>query len=71
MTLAVRGVVKLFRIAKREMELYLQILAFSISHDHQTVRIYGHYPLIKGNETTFYCHLICTFDFIELDSKEK
>ncbi|KAI2619935.1 hypothetical protein GGR54DRAFT_601860 [Hypoxylon sp. NC1633] len=71
MTLAVRGVVELFRMAKREMELHLQILAFSISHDHRTVRIYGHYPLIKGNETTFYRHPIRTFDFTELDGKEK
>ena len=42
MMLAVRGVVELFRLVKREKELHQEILAFSISHDHQTVRIYGH-----------------------------
>jgi hypothetical protein len=71
MTLAVRGVVELFRIVKREKELYLQILAFLISHNHRTVRIYGHYPVIDRNKTKFYCHLIREFSFTELDSKEK
>jgi hypothetical protein len=71
MTMAVRGIVELFRLVKREKELHREILAFSISHDHRTVRIYGHYPIIKGNETTFYRHPIRTFDFTELDGKEK
>ena len=34
MTLAVRGIVELFRLVKREKELHREILAFSISHDH-------------------------------------
>ena len=62
---------ELFRLVKREKELHREILAFSISHDHRTVRIYGHYPIIKGNDTTFYNHPIRTFDFTELDGKEK
>ncbi|TEY70357.1 hypothetical protein BOTCAL_0106g00320 [Botryotinia calthae] len=72
MTLAVRGVVELFRLVNREKELHREILAFSISHDHRTVRIYGHYPIIddEGN-TTFYRHPIHTFDFTALDGKEK
>lgn len=71
MTLAVRGVVELFRLVKREKELHREILAFSISHDHATVRIYGHYPVIDGNKTTFYRHPIHKFDFTALDGKEK
>ncbi|KAK5202926.1 hypothetical protein LTR41_011342 [Exophiala xenobiotica] len=35
MTAAVRGVVELFRLVKREQELHREILAFSISHDHR------------------------------------
>ncbi|KXL42193.1 MAG: hypothetical protein FE78DRAFT_154934, partial [Acidomyces sp. 'richmondensis'] len=54
MTLAVRAIVELFRLVKREQELHRQILAFSISHDHRSVRIYGHYPVINGSQTTFY-----------------
>jgi len=71
MTLAVRGIVELFKFVKREKELHREILAFSISHDHRAVRIYGHYPVIDGNNTTFYRHPIRTFDFTELDGKDK
>jgi hypothetical protein len=35
------------------------------------VRIYGHYPVIDGEKTTFYRHAIHTFDFTALDGKEK
>ena len=71
MTLAVRAIVELFRLVKREKELHRNILAFSISHDHASVRIYGHYPVIKGKDTTFYRHPIRNFYFTELDGKEK
>jgi hypothetical protein len=71
MTMAVRGIVELFRLVKREKELHREILAFSISHDHRTVRIYGHYPVIDGKKTTFYRHPIREFSFTELDDKEK
>ncbi|KAK5733073.1 hypothetical protein LTS12_027010 [Elasticomyces elasticus] len=71
MTLAVRGVVELFRLAKREKEVDREILAFSISHDHSTVRIYGHYPVIQGENTAYYRHPIRKFDFTEQDGKEK
>lgn len=71
MTLAVRGVVELYRAVKREKELHLEILAFSISHDHRAVRIYGHYPVIDGSKTTFYRHPVHTFDFTALNGKDK
>ncbi|OBT69336.1 hypothetical protein VE03_01031 [Pseudogymnoascus sp. 23342-1-I1] len=71
MTMAVRGIVELFRLVKREKELHQEILAFSISHDHQMVKIYGYYSIISGNKTTFYRHPIHTFDFTSLYSKEK
>ena len=71
MTVALRGVVELFRLVKREKELHQEILAFSISHDHRAVRIYGQYPIIKGDKTTFYRHPIRTFDFTELDGIDK
>ena len=67
MTLAVKGVVKLFRMVKREKELHREILTFSVSHDHRTVRIYGHYPVIDGEKTTFCRHAAPTFDLSALD----
>ena len=71
MTMAVRGIVNLFRLVKREKELHREILAFSVSHDHTSVRIYGHYPIIDGPNTTFYRHPIHMFSFTALDGKEK
>ena len=71
MTLAVRGIVELFRMVKREKELHLQILAFSVSHDHCSVRIYGHYALTNESKTTFYRHTIKKFDFTSEEGREK
>jgi hypothetical protein len=70
MTLAVRGVVGLFKLGKREKELHRKMLAFFISHDHRTVRIYGQYP-IDGDKTTFYRHPIKTLDFTSEGGKDK
>lgn len=71
MTIAVRAVFELFRYVKREKEIDREILAFSISHDHECVRIYGHYPLIDGEKPTFYRHPIRKFDFTEQNGREK
>ena len=71
MTVAVRTLTVLFKSVKREKELNRKILTFSVSHDHRSVRIYGHYPVIEKDNTTFYRHAIHTFDFTVLDGKEK
>ncbi|KAI9779203.1 MAG: hypothetical protein M1816_003643 [Peltula sp. TS41687] len=71
MTLAVRAVVELFRLVKREEEVNRKILAFSVSHDHRNVRIYGHYPVIDGKVIKYYRHPIHAFDFTVLEGKEK
>jgi hypothetical protein len=67
----VRGVVELYRAVKREKELYREILAFLISHDYSTVRIYGYYTIIVEDKTTFYRHPIHKFDFTALDRRDK
>ncbi|KAK3357249.1 hypothetical protein B0T25DRAFT_151590 [Lasiosphaeria hispida] len=71
MTLAVRAIVELFRALKREGEVHRQIMAFSISHDHRTVRTYGHYPIIAGKDTKYYRHPIHTFDFTTLEGRDR
>ncbi|KAL9051161.1 MAG: hypothetical protein Q9162_006188 [Coniocarpon cinnabarinum] len=71
MTLAVRGMVELYRLVKRADELHREILAFSVSHDHRMVRLCGHYPLIDADKTSFYRHPIHTFDFTALDGRDK
>ncbi|KAK3290472.1 uncharacterized protein B0H64DRAFT_412440 [Chaetomium fimeti] len=71
MTLAVRAVVELFRLVKREAEVHRQILASSISHNHRAVRIYGHYAVIDGNDVQYYRHPIHDFSLTALDGEEK
>ncbi|EQL02165.1 hypothetical protein OCS_02133 [Ophiocordyceps sinensis CO18] len=70
MTLAVRGIAELFHLVKREDEVNRQILAFSISHDDRTIRIYGHYPVI-ANDIEYYHHPIYQIDLATLDGKDR
>ncbi|KAK4040856.1 hypothetical protein C8A01DRAFT_45876 [Parachaetomium inaequale] len=55
----------------REDEVNQKILAFSVSHDHRSVRIYGHYTVITEKDIKYYRHPIHTFDFTALDGKDK
>jgi hypothetical protein len=73
MTLAVRAIVELFRLVKRESEVHLQILAFSVSHNDEAVRIYGHYPVIDEatGKVEYYRYPIRKFDFTELNGRDK
>lgn len=70
-SVAVNAVVELYRAVSRQDELHRKILAFSVSHDNEAVRIYGHYPLINEKDTSFYRHPIKKFDFTSEDGKEK
>lgn len=71
MTMAVRGIVELFKLVNREDELHRKILAFSISHDATIVRIHGHYALIKDRAAKFYRHPIHEFSFAAHNGKDK
>ena len=35
------------------------------------IKLYGHYPLVNGDKTTFHRYLIRSFDLTEQDGKEK
>ncbi|PTB70662.1 hypothetical protein BBK36DRAFT_1165172 [Trichoderma citrinoviride] len=63
MSVAMRGVVELFRGVCREAEVHRQILGFSIAHNHRRVEISVHYPVIHGDVTNFYRKMIHSFDF--------
>jgi len=71
MTIAVRAIVNLFRMVGREKELHRTILAFSVSHDQDTVRIYGHYPVIDGKEATYWHHQVDMFNFVQRNGQDK
>ena len=70
-SVSVKGLVELFKRISREDELHRKILAFSVSHDNEAVRIYGHYALINGIKTRFYRHIIRQFYITEQDGKDK
>lgn len=70
-SVAANAVVELYRAVSRQDELQLEILAFSVSHDNEAVRIYGHYPLIEGQKISFYRHPIKKFDFTSEDGRER
>ena len=71
MTMAVRGIVELFKEVNRENEVHRKLLAFSISHDAIHFRIYGHYATIKERVPSFWRHRIRTADFTANDGREK
>ncbi|KAL8656636.1 MAG: hypothetical protein Q9226_002606 [Calogaya cf. arnoldii] len=71
MTLAVRGIVTLFRLVDRAKELHRRVLAFSLSHDNEVVRIYGHYPVIEGDKTTYWRYPMRKYDFTERKGRER
>lgn len=71
MTLAVRAIVELFQLVNRAEELHREILAFSVSHDHETVRIYGHFPVIEGTKITYWRYPLRKYDFTERKGMEK
>jgi hypothetical protein len=70
-SVSVKGIVELFRRVKCQNELHQTILAFSVSHDNEAVRIYGHYPLIDGDDACFYRYSIRKFDITSEEGKEK
>lgn len=69
MTVAIR-VVELFRRVGPEQELHREIVGFSLSHDHDSVRIWGHYPVVNRTKATFWRYPIRKFDFTEQKDKE-
>jgi hypothetical protein len=70
-TLAIRGIVELFRLANRAHELHWEVLAFSISYDHEIVRIYEDFLVIKGIRVTYWQHVLRKYNFTKWKSMKK
>jgi hypothetical protein len=68
---AVRQVVDLYRKASRQHELNQEVLSFSVSHDQEAVRIYGHHPVIDGDQTAVHRYPIKKFDITNEEGKDK
>ncbi|KAK4622295.1 hypothetical protein CLAFUW4_07048 [Fulvia fulva] len=59
-SIAVNAIIQLCRAGgeDRVRSLHGQILFFSISHDNERVKIYGHFPLIRDGRTTFHRYYV-------------
>ncbi|KAF2212510.1 hypothetical protein CERZMDRAFT_41818 [Cercospora zeae-maydis SCOH1-5] len=71
MTVALRALVELFRLVGREYSLHREILAFSISHDHEAVKIFGHYAELDGPQPRYYRYVVRKFDFTDQNGRDK
>ncbi|KAK5069418.1 hypothetical protein LTR51_008668 [Lithohypha guttulata] len=71
MTIALRAVVELYRQADNAMAVHRRILGFSISHDDGIVRIYGHYPVIEGEKTTYFRSSIREFSYADKNGQDR
>ncbi|KAF2862691.1 hypothetical protein K470DRAFT_255617 [Piedraia hortae CBS 480.64] len=58
MTLAVRGVVELFRLVNREKEVDREILGWSAELERDILVISGHYAVINGPTQEYYRHKV-------------
>ncbi|EED11724.1 conserved hypothetical protein [Talaromyces stipitatus ATCC 10500] len=68
MCIALRAVVSLAQAAGCPEEVHRKLLGFSISHELETVRIYGHYPEIGEDGIKYYRWLVKQFNiWIEED----
>lgn len=67
-TIAARAVAELFKARGRETELHREIVAFTISHDDQSIRLYAHYLIIDGDNVSIWRH---TADQYYLSPKTK
>jgi hypothetical protein len=63
-SIILRGLYWLFKLVGREEDLHREICGFSISHNDESVRIWGYYAFIDGTGVKFYRHLISMFPFV-------
>lgn len=66
-----KDIFEFFRRFQRQNELHRDILAFSISHDNDLIRIYDQYALINEDDAFVYCYSIKKFDITSEEKKKK
>lgn len=57
-----------YRSEKKTDSLNRQVLVFSISHDQEDARLYGHYAIVQGEKWTYYRYRIRKFDLTDNNS---
>jgi hypothetical protein len=53
------------------MDIHRRFLGFSMSHNNKNVQIYGHYPEIDGENTSYYRYCIREFSLPDKDGEER
>ncbi|KAI9777081.1 MAG: hypothetical protein M1816_004919 [Peltula sp. TS41687] len=73
-SVAVRAILRLeqeadkYRPGKKMDSLNGQFLVFSISHDQQDARLYGHYAIVQGEKWSYYRYPVRKFDLTDYNS---
>lgn len=57
-----------YRSPPKMNDLVWEVVVFSISHDHEDARLYGHYAVVDGQKWTYYRYRIRKFDLTDNDS---
>lgn len=70
-SVAVNAFVQFYKLWDQQSELDRRILAFSISHNHETVRLYAHYPRIDGARISFHREKITEYSIPDVSGAER
>ncbi|KAI4257287.1 MAG: hypothetical protein LQ352_001699 [Teloschistes flavicans] len=70
-SVAANAVVELYKTVSRHHELHRKILTFSISHNQETVNIYGHYALTTDKKISFHRYKVKQIPFADPDGIDK
>ena len=70
MIFAMKIIIEFFKFFDREQKIFRKIFAFSMLHDHKSMRIYEHYSIIDEKNIKFYRHSIHEFSFTVLNEKK-
>jgi hypothetical protein len=71
MTIALRGIVDVYRKAARAAEVQRKVLGFSMSHDDRSARVYALYLEIDGKSTTYFRDTIRELTFSDGKGKNR
>lgn len=63
-SLAVKAIVELWQALGDDQAAQLsgQVLVFSVSHDNERLKLYGHFPVLGRERAAFYRYPIASFD---------
>lgn len=72
MAIAVRGIVMIFQLAGLEARIHREVVAWSVSHDHRVVRVYGYYPVFDGfGSYRIHSHLVFSLDLLTCKTEQE